>query len=290
MAATDPAAIHITPLAETELRHADALVREAGWNQLDADWRIFCELGTVDAVRSPDGRVIATAATLPYGSFAWISMVLVAGEYRRRGLATRLLRHCVDNLTGRDLIPILDATAAGRDVYAALGFEDCWGYHRLVRSEARASAAPPAPDGVTIAPITDADWPALCACDEPAFGADRSRVLGRLRRRLPAAELVARRDGHVVGFLLGRDGRTAAHLGPLVAEDESVAVALLARSLPALEGTIYVDLADDKAATRAWLGSRGFAPERPLTRMLHRRRESFDDRSRVVAVAGPELG
>jgi hypothetical protein len=49
-------------LAPEELPDAEALVAEAGWNQVGVDWRIFLERGTVYAVRA-DGRVIATAAT-----------------------------------------------------------------------------------------------------------------------------------------------------------------------------------------------------------------------------------
>src|SRR3954464_9483605 len=97
-------------LAAAELPDAEALVAEAGWNQVAADWRMFLELGTVYAVRV-EGRVIATAATLPYGGrCAWISMVLGAGDPRRKGLATRLLRRCVDAVLAAGLIPVLDAT------------------------------------------------------------------------------------------------------------------------------------------------------------------------------------
>ena len=53
-------------LAAAELPDAEALVAQAGWNQVAADWRIFLEFGTVYAVRA-EGRVVATAATLPYG-------------------------------------------------------------------------------------------------------------------------------------------------------------------------------------------------------------------------------
>ncbi len=103
----------IGTLRAEELGDADALVREAGWNQIEADWRIFLELGTVYAVRDK-GRVIATAAVLPYGGrFAWISMVLIAGYYRRQGLGTRLVQHCVRDLTGKGLVPVLDATRPG---------------------------------------------------------------------------------------------------------------------------------------------------------------------------------
>jgi hypothetical protein len=41
---------------------------------------------------------------------------------------------------------------------------------------------------------------------------------------------------------------------------------------------------------RKWLGERGFGVQRPFTRMVFGRSESFDDPSRTFAVAGPELG
>jgi hypothetical protein len=105
-----------------------------------------------------------------------------------------------------------------------------------------------------------------------------------------AAELVALRQGRVCGLLLGRDGRTSQQLGPLVADDVPIAQALLARGLAAIEGPVYIDLADAKKSVRAWLAEHGFTAQRPLTRMLLRRAASFEDAARTFAVAGPELG
>ena len=78
MAISDPALDAKTRLRAEDLGDAGALVREASWSQIAADWQVFLDLGTVYAVRTSAGRVIATAATLPYDRFAWISMVLVA--------------------------------------------------------------------------------------------------------------------------------------------------------------------------------------------------------------------
>jgi len=292
MAHSDPKVLQISPLQERELDYAAALVQEAGWNQLAADWRIFLELGTVHAVRDSGHRVIATAATLVYGGrFAWISMVLVEGGYRRRGLATQLLRRCIDDLTGRGLVPVLDATPAGRTVYVPFGFQDSWGFSRFVAAAPlRSERAPPTPNGIVIRPIGDADLPRLCGYDARVFGADRSGLLRRLRGRLPGAELGAWRGDQIVGFVLGRDGRAAAQLGPLVAEDEATATALLGVALVRTQGPIYVDLADSKSALQRWLRDRGFAPQRPFMRMIYGRAARFDDCARTMAVAGPELG
>ncbi len=292
MAHSDPALETEAPLTRAELDQADALVREAGWNQLAADWHAFLDFGTVYAVRNGAGRVVATAATLPYGGrFAWISMVLVNGPYRRRGIATRLLRRCIDDITAAGLVPALDATPAGRAVYLGLGFKDSFTFARLQwRAHRRSAVAPAASGGAAVRPISDADWNALGAYDAAAFGADRSRLLARMRGRLPAAELIAERDGRIAGFLLGRDGNTAAQLGPLIAEDDASACALLARALGSLDGPIYIDLADQKASVAAWLASCGFTVQRPFTRMFLGRSERFDDAARSFAVVGPEFG
>jgi GNAT superfamily N-acetyltransferase len=278
-------------LTPAEFDDVAALVREARWNQLAADWRIFVARGRVYAAHTDEGRIVATTATLPYGSrFAWISMVLVAGEFRRRGLATRLMRWAMDDLAAAGLVPVLDATPDGREVYRRLGFQDSWGFQRLIRRERPPTAAPVAAADVGIRAIADQDWPALCAYDAAAFGAERSAVLSDLRRRLPAAALVAERAGDIAGFMLGRDGARAGHLCPLIADDDATACALLARALDALDGPLFIDFADDKAAVLSFLETRGFSPVRPFTRMLYGSPARFDDPVRTFAVVGPEFG
>src|SRR6266481_9669620 len=111
-----------------------------------------------------------------------------------------------------------------------------------------------------------------------------------LRGRLPAADLVAMRADELVGFLLGRDGRLAAHLGPLIAEDDAITRALVARALEGIDGPLFVDLADSKTELRRFLDAHGFAAVRPFTRMLYGAAARFDDPARTFAVLGPEFG
>jgi GNAT superfamily N-acetyltransferase len=288
MAPSD-AALSFGTLHASELTDAEALVAGAGWNQTADDWRVFLSQGKVHAVRS-GGRVIATAATLPYGGrFGWISMVLVQHDYQRRGIARDLLRRCIDDLTGAGLVAVLDATPAGREVYRGLGFQDSWGFQRFAAP--RVQAAPAGlPVGIIVRPVDDAAWPRLCAYDAAVFGADRTGMLANLRNRLPQAALVAERDGAISGFLLGRDGRVATQLGPLIAEDDATARALLSRALAGISGPVFIDVTDAKADTVALLTGQGCVSQRPLTRMLLGRSESFDDGERTYAVAGPEFG
>jgi GNAT superfamily N-acetyltransferase len=282
-------------LSASELDDLEALVSEARWNQNAKDWRLFLQLGRIYAAHTATGRIVATTATLPYGDrFAWISMVLVAGPYRRRGLATLLMRRATEELAAAGRVPVLDATPDGHPVYRAIGYEDWWGFHRLRREQqgARQSARDglPAPAGVTIRAVTDDDWPALCAFDAAAFGARRDGVLAGLRGRLPQAELIAHSGDRILGFSLGRDGRMIPHVGPLVAESDAIACAILAHAIERIDAPLFIDLADAKSQVLAFLQARGFAAARPFTRMAHGHATRFDDAVRTFAVIGPEFG
>lgn len=276
-------------LGEAHIAGCVALVEEVRWNQTADDWRTMLELGEGFGLVAPDGTLVATSLALPFpsGGFGWISMVLVTESHRRRGLATRLMEKAMAALRGQNLVAILDATPAGREVYRLLDFRDTWGIERMQCIEPpRLPAAP----SIRVRPMTDADWSAVCAMDARAFCADRNALVGALRKRLPRAALVAEEGGGMTGFLLGRDGRLANDLGPCVAENEDTAIALLAAALKAVPAPVFLDMPAQHTAVGAWLREAGFTLQRPYTRMLLGRSEPFNDVSRLFAIAGPELG
>src|SRR3954454_5988366 len=132
----------IVRLGADDVREGLLLSAEAHWNQNEADWRFFLTKGIVFGIRDGDGRLIATAALLPYTSNnAWISMVLVTQNWRRRGLATRLLDACLKAAAKQGLTTWLDATPAGAAVYGPLGFKPTLELRRL---RSAGSATPPA--------------------------------------------------------------------------------------------------------------------------------------------------
>jgi len=280
-------------ITERELRTADlagcvALSGSAGWNQNEADWRLMLEIGQGWGLFLPDGTLAASTVVLPYGArFAWLSMVLVLPAQRRKGYATRLLRRAIDELGRRGVSPILDATPAGREVYLQEGFREAWTFSRL-QSNAPQAAAQESADGVR--PGAASDWPSILALDAPAFGASRERLLRSLAARLPEAALVAERAGRIVGYLLGRDGREARQLGPLVAADERAARALLASALGRVAPPLYLDVVDHAPGLRRWLEARGFVLQRAFTRMLRGLERAPGDERKLFLVAGPELG
>ena len=291
----------IQPLRAADLAGALELSAAASWNQNLADWRLMIALGRGWGIRAHDNagreRLAASAVALPYGNdFAWVSMVLVLPEFRGRGYASQLLEHALADLAWRDIAAILDATPEGHPIYVDKDFVDSWGfrrYRRAARPLAGASAARAAATGAgqaTVRPLRDGDWPAILAIDRPAFGADRAALLRSLAARLPRAAHVAEHAGRISGFVLARDGREATQIGPLLAADDTSARALLDAALATLGGPVCVDLTDRHASLLPWLKARGFAYQRPFTRMVRGLPSAPGDPGHIVLVAGPELG
>ena len=189
------------------------------------------------------------------------------------------------------LLPILDATPAGREVYRLQGFRDGWGFTRyLGRAAGTAAPSVAASAPVVIRPLHGDHWSALLALDAPAFGANRQPLLRALAQRLPQGAWVAEDQSRVTGFILGRDGREAFQLGPLIAGDPATAQQLIASALEHITGPVYLDLADRHPAIRTWLIDQGFFEQRPFTRMVLSSTKAPGNAGSVVLVAGPELG
>jgi GNAT superfamily N-acetyltransferase len=277
-------AIQPKPLDPSNVADCMALSAEAGWNQTAGDWSLFLKHGTVFGVADESGRPVATGAALPYpGGFAWISMVLVTTARRRERLGTSILETCIADLENRGLVPVLDATPAGEQVYRPLGFEPIFS---LTRWQGQGRGTNVLHKGIR--PMTRSDLPAVAATDALAFGANRAFLLESLFDRAPQYALVTE-DAR--GFVLARPGRLATQIGPLVADDEQKAGALLDAALDCVSGPTLIDLADrGPSCLVRQLERRGFTIQRPFLRMARRRSDPFGDPRGLFAVAGPEFG
>jgi hypothetical protein len=89
---------------------------------------------------------------------------------------------------------------------------------------------------------------------------------------------------------MGRKGRHATQIGPVVATSEETAIALVADSLRAASpGSVLIDVPDHQDQLQAWLAGCRFERQRGYTRMLYGRDTPIDDPRPTMAIAGPEL-
>tara|TARA_R110002126_G_scaffold291600_1_gene454105 strand:- start:7977 stop:8819 length:843 start_codon:yes stop_codon:yes gene_type:complete len=274
------------PIIDLDLSDVEsgmALSSEAGWNQTADDWRHFITNGQAIGVRAPGGRLVGSAAALPYdGPFGFIGMVLVTPQWRRRGIATQLVDQCIKVLCEKGLTPVLDATADGEAVYRKQGFVPQFRFDRWERP------ALTSPDKTA-----PADASSVCAMatlvdlDHQAFGADRSRLMTDFLDRKATKALCAQDNS---GFALVRDGRRAAQAGPVVASSQHQALQLLERLVAGVHGALFIDVPSTWQDIGQWLGKGGFAIQRSFARMALDRARPFGNPQHLFAVAGPEFG
>jgi GNAT superfamily N-acetyltransferase len=276
--------LEIRLLFESDIPAAMKLKEAAGWNQTEADWRRLLKLephGCFAAIEND--QLVGTTTTTTYKEdLAWIGMVLVDPQHRRRGIATRLMETALSYLDGKVAVIKLDATAEGRPVYEKFGFKteslvERWRGNVKSRPTKREDAA--------------IDLEALLALDRRAFGADRSQLIKCLIDDSPIAPvLVTGESSSLTGYALARTGTRATYIGPVVTTDTAQVEDLLDRILVQLSGTsVYIDFSTECGVSWSVLADRGFVKERDLIRMSYGSR-SVKTSPLVIAIAGPEIG
>ena len=239
----------------------------------------FLTAGLVFGIRDA-GRVVATAALLPMPPLTWISLVIVTGTHRRRGLAQALMTHCLAQASMSGLQPYLDATPAGATVYRPLGFVDTGLTLRRLRRPGLQQGPVALQSRVTSKRFED-----LVAADAKALGVTRKTMIGRFVSR-PGSRILAKNGA----IALLRAGRHAHHIGPLLADDAADAIALLDDLARTESGPLLIDLSDAHQAVADALLATGFIVERPFGRMRFGPAQVEGAGTTLVASAGPEFG
>lgn len=254
----------------------------ANWNQTSEDWCRIIKLSP-EGCRciEDDGKVVATATLLPYGTrLAWIGMVLTRPDYRRQGLARLLMEDAIAAAEHGGIHTLkLDATDEGRPLYEDLGFV----VETRIERWGRDSGAP-TPMKIDVDLQRDLSNE-LFALDAEAFGASRRRLLESLSN-------AGRRNVTSNGYVFSRSGREAQYLGPCVASSETEAKQLIAAHLGEaanVRGRWYWDLLPANTEAVQCAESFGFTRRRELWRMRRGTMMENND-AMVYAIAGFELG
>ena len=281
-------------MTDTDVPFADRVRDMAGWNQSLQDWRRVLRHDPHGCfVAEWNGRPAGTATTTIHSKdLAWIGMVLVDPDLRRRGIGTALLMRCIEHLRRSGVGCIkLDATPLGRQVYGPLGFVAEWSLSRWETAElapcpARIdTASDPGPR-----PLDSGDICCVADLDASAFGVARNRMLSMLAAQ---SQTRVRRDGagRIEGYGMLRPGQRAHYLGPMVAEDESSGIALADDLLGGIPGQpLYWDIPDANQAAIRVACRYGMQRQRTLTRMYLGENTRPGRPEAQWAIAAPEIG
>jgi GNAT superfamily N-acetyltransferase len=278
--------LHIRVLNAGDIPLGMRLKAQAGWNQLEADWRRLIELEPEGGFVAEYGGVpVGTVTTCRFGTVGWIAMMLVDEHHRGRGIGRRLMECALEYLDTHGVRSVrLDATPLGRPLYESLGFVV---ESTLIRFEGALAPAPQAQDLDEVCALDGVGEAAVL--DRAVTGTDRRALLHRLDAGSPGSLRGVRGAHGLAGFLMARPGARARQIGPCLGDDRAGAL-LFADARQRYAGEpVYIDIPATNAVATILAATFGLAPGRQLTRMGRGPRvaERLD---RLWASAGPEKG
>jgi GNAT superfamily N-acetyltransferase len=281
----------IRRMSEADIPQADELRRLAGWPPVPGKWRGMLQLEPQGCFLAVKGEQVAgTVTAISYGQeLAWVGMLLVRPDFRRKGIGRRLMEHAVEYARGVGIRCIrLDATPAGLPLYQKIGFATEWTMTRWqganVAGQNPESAAP------GLRKLGHADLRAVREIDRHAFGAPRLDVLNRFARESIEA-LVWQPQDKVEGFGLLRPSADSDYLGPLICSStegfKALARALVAKAQKPL---VHCDVPDKNEAAGEFMKEAGFKPVGTLARMRLGPNLVKSDPLAQYAIADPAVG
>lgn len=268
--------LKIRRMLESDLPFVESLRERENWNQTPNDLaRLLSYEPNGCFIASSNGTPVGTVTTTSYGGeLGWIGMMLVHPEYRRRGIASKLIRVSMEYLSGLNIrCTKLDATPAGKPVYERLGFRAEWEFERWEREGQTPSRVKPTESIPFEPPPIDAD----------VFGADRSAWLKRTARESQFVQ-----SGH--SFAMLRDGSRAAYLGPIVAEQPEQAREMIQTLIGSCNSRIIWDVPGPNADAVKLAQEFRFRPVRKLLRMWTGPQLVAGDVSRQYGLVDPATG
>ena len=277
-------------MTDADVPFADAVRSMAGWNQTMNDWRRFLQAEPEGCFLAEwDGIPVGTATTICYGTeLAWIGMVLVHPDFRRRGIGTALLEQCLQYLQSKKIQCIkLDATPQGKEVYDKLGFKDEWTLTRW----SNPSIACSGPIAKLSCVVNSSNLCSVKRLDTMAFGVSRFHLLEALSRQSTASIFLKNTLGDVDGYGFIRAGTRAFYLGPIVAISTEVALNIVEYLLAQHAGQpVYWDIPDPNHSLTLWAQQHGFTAQRQLIRMHLGENHKPGCPAMQIALTAPETG
>lgn len=231
-----------------------------GWPHRPEDWAMVIGLGSGIVARDEIGRIVGSAMWFPLGeNHAAIGMVITSPRLQEHGAGRWLMGHILDQVGARG--KVLNATRAAYRLYISLGFMPLGPSYQHNGVVTSVAADPRHARSMEVA-----DHAAIHRLDSAAMGIARPDVLKRLLAVSTGS--VVERDGQVTGFALCRKFGRGHVLGPVVAETEEDAIALVAPFVQAMEGQfLRLDTRQPDGPFREFLVASGIRLHDTVTRM-----------------------
>ena len=281
-------ALTLRRLEERDLSGTLRLSQAERWSHRLEDWQFHFRLGRGWVACDDDGKVLGTASWWAYGEqFGTVGLVLVDQAHQGQGIGRQLMNVVMSDAAPRVLQ--LVATKAGLTLYQRCGFREHHGIRQHQGTATQIPAFAPLRDTVLRA-VSPADLEAVCDLDAAAFGANRRQLVSAVFNDGSGGGVLARRNGRTAGFALVRQAGRGTTIGPVVAEDEALAIALIAHQLNTNGGITRVDVPADATQLADWLEAAGIVCVDDVTTMVRGNVAEERTQARVFGLVSQALG
>lgn len=194
-----------------------------------------------------DDEPVAVISVVKYGAtFAFLGLYIVAPSHRGKGYGIALWNHALATAAGRNVG--LDGVVAQQENYKRSGFRSAY---RNVRYGGR--RGDDAALDARVAPLSSRSFAEVATYDRACFPEARDAFLRGWIAQPRGKALAAVRDGRIAGYGVIRACRRGWKVGPLFADDASLAEALfqaLSMYVPA-GAEVFLDVPEPNAAAVA---------------------------------------
>ncbi len=218
--------MNIKPLVKKDLAHLEPLQPE-GWQDIKPSLQFYLANDFCHVVKiCKQNTMMGLGAGIVFGKTAWLAHIIVGKEFRRQGLAYKIVAHLLERLSslGCETISLI-ATDMGYSIYKRSGFKKQTDYVFFKRE------TPPAPceDPDNIISFSSCYQKEVFKLDQAVSGEDRGRILtGKLK-----TAALYREDGKTTGVFLPELGE-----GMVIAEDIRAGIVLMKKKYAAEEKAV----------------------------------------------------
>jgi len=235
------------------------LARDVGWPDTDGDWRVVHEGAIVVGLRA-GASLVAQGALGLYGGAGTIAKMIVAPRFQRRGLGEQILKALLDQAERRSMEVLgLIATPFGRPLY------ERWGFRRV--GDVVGLAGTPAGLSSSDEGTSPKQLEELLRLDQRCLGCSREAMLRARFREAVAVASVAKPDGDLGGYALATGQGAQCVVGPVIADTEVQARALVQAIFRNVSGPVRIDVPGEQAEFLRWLCELGLREDKRRSEM-----------------------
>jgi GNAT superfamily N-acetyltransferase len=285
----DSLPVTIRQMTKNDLPFCRHLVKEAGWNQVDADWLRAMDLEPTGCfVAEANEEPVATTTVCCFENIAWVAMVLVDKQVRGRGIGKLIVEHAIAYLDAKGIETIrLDATSLGQGLYKKLGFRE---EYEVIRFAGSPVAGTLETGNICRIFAGDAIMDEIARLDEEATATFRRSFINSFAKTNIIPFYCNVTDGAVTGYAGCREGINAIQIGPVTASLPESGYWLLDQIVSHFPAKLmFIDIPAENMAALKWATANAFTEQRRFIRM-YRGFKIQDSPELIWASSGPEKG